>query len=306
MRGRRPDQQLLLVAIVFLGLASAVVRYVPGVEAVANATERALTPLQSGLSRGAKRIRATASRPGDAETLRARVEALTFENERLQNENLQVQDLKRENRQLRDELDFVHQRPDLDLMGASIAGHRVASEPGPILRSIKLDIGRADGLGPRMTVVNHRGLIGQITRLTDHWSDVMLITDPRSRVSGRIDRSGKTGMVFGLANGELIMRHIPQDQADQAGAAPNVQVGDIVETSGMSRRFPAQITIGQVIEVRQNDVAKWQEALIRPTVDFGALEVAMVLRDWVPDLQAEAEAAEEPGLVDEVEAETQP
>ncbi len=297
MQGKRPDQQLLLVAVLFLGIAGALVRYVPGAEALSQAAERALTPLQSGISQTSRRIRSTASQTSDVDRLRQRVDELTAENERLQNENLQAQDLRRENRQLRDELGFVHQRPDLDLMGAAISGHRVASEPGPILRSIKLDIGRSEGLQSRMTVVNHRGLIGQVTRLSEHWSDVMLVTDPRSRVSARIDRSGKTGMVFGSLSGELVMRHIPQNQED---AEPNVQVGDIVETSGMSRRFPAQIIIGQVMEVRQNDVAKWQEALVRPTVDFGALEVAMIIRDWVPDPDSELdeEAGDEADPVD--------
>lgn len=301
MTRKRPDQNFLFVAILFLGVAGVVLRYVPGIDALSTFAERSMTPVQQALRGGTLRIRAYASRGEDIDGLRRQLSQLTLENERLQNENLQVQDLKRENRQLRDELRFVHQRPDLDLMGASITGHVVASEPGPILRSIKLDLGIADGLSERLTVVNHRGLIGQVTRLTDHWSDVMLITDPRSRVSARIDRTGKTGMVFGTPTGALVLRHIPQNQS---GAAPNIQVGDIVETSGMSRRFPAQITIGQVVEVSQNDVAKWQEAVIRPTVDFGALEVAMVVRGWVPDLQAESD--EDSGLDSDAEEAVEP
>ena len=50
----------------------------------------------------------------------------------------------------------------------------------------------------------------------------------------------------------------------------------------MSQRFPGQITIGQVTEVRQNDVAKWQDATIRPSVDFDALELVMVVSNWRP------------------------
>jgi cell shape-determining protein MreC len=112
-------------------------------------------------------------------------------------------------------------------------------------------------------------------------------------------------MVFGSSTGELIMRHIPQDQADQPDAPPNVQIGDIVETSGMSRRFPGQITIGQVVSLRQNDVAKWQEAVIRPSVDFASLEIAIVVRNWIPDLLDELDDYGSADPVDEVAAETQ-
>ena len=93
------------------------------------------------------------------------------------------------------------------------------------------------------------------------------------------------------------MRHIPQDPE---GGPPNVQVGDIVETSGMSQRFPGQITIGQVVKVRQNDVAKWQEASIRPSVDFDALELVMVVTAWRPSAQGSGDPGAD-GAPDDVD-----
>jgi rod shape-determining protein MreC len=139
-----------------------------------------------------------------------------------------------------------------------------------------------------MTVVSHRGLVGQIVRLDEHWADVMLITHPRSHIKSRVDRTHATGMVSGLPSGELLMEHIPQNRDS---LTPNVQVGDLVETSGLSDRFPGQITIGQVILVKQNDAAESQEALIRPSVDFDALELVMVVTAWRPSPEAQAAPA---------------
>lgn len=277
MNRRRQRPSLMLASLALVWLASAVLRHVPGAEQLAARVDQVLSPVQSGLSSAAARLRLLAQPGQDAESLRKEVLRLATELDRLQVETQQLDDLKRENRELREQLGFRRLRPDLDLEGASIVGRSIASEPGPVLRSIKLDIGRRDGVAERMTVVSHRGLVGQVLRLDEAWCDVMLITHPRSRIVGRIGRSQATGIVFGLPGGELVMRHIPQDPE---GGSANVQVGDIVETSGMSQRFPGQITIGQVTTVRQNDVAKWQEATIRPSVDFDALELVMVVTAW--------------------------
>jgi hypothetical protein len=50
----------------------------------------------------------------------------------------------------------------------------------------------------------------------------------------------------------------------------------------MGGNFPKGILIGQVIEVRQRDFDVFQEAVIRPTVDFGRLEVVMVITNFDP------------------------
>jgi rod shape-determining protein MreC len=173
-------------------------------------------------------------------------------------------------------------------MGASIVGATVAHEPGHLTRAIKLDVGRADGVVPRMTVASPRGLVGQVVRATEHWSDVLLITDPSSAVAGRIDRSREAGMVFGSPSGELVMRYIPQDRPD---APPNVQVGDLVYTSGQSERFAPRLLVGQVILVRQNDFETFQEAVIRPSVDLNAIETVLIVTAWLP---REDEAAADP------------
>ena len=276
---RRPDQQLLFASIVVLGLAGALLRFVPGVAALSSAVEHALVPVEQGMSSAASWLRATASRDRDAASLQSELDATLVQLEELQIKMLQFEDLRRENSQIRQELQFAKDRPDLDLAGTSVIGNAVANESGPVVRSIKLDVGRKQGVEARLTVVNHLGLVGQVATAADTWCQVMLITHPKSRVAARVDRTGKTGVVVGTPTGELVMRYIPQDLED---TAPNVQVGDIVETSGMSQVFPPHLTIGQVIEVRQSDVAKWQEAVIRPTVDFSAVEVALVVMDWVP------------------------
>lgn len=290
MKHRPQDRQYLLVALVVLGLSSAIVEHVPGVKPLTEAAGRALTPVQSALTQATARIHAILGGTRDLEMLNAEILRLEDENARLKTDNLRLTSLQREVRDLRALMDFQNARPDLDLMGTSIVGGVAGWEPGHLTRSVKLDVGASQGVRLRMTVANHRGLIGQVVRVSDHWTDVLLITDPTSAVSARIDRSREAGMVFGSPNGDLVMRYVPQNQADMP---PKIQVGDLVFTSGQSQRFPPQILIGQVVEVRQDDYDTFQEAVIRPSVDFNALETAMLITAWTAPLDA-ADAAADP------------
>jgi rod shape-determining protein MreC len=76
-------------------------------------------------------------------------------------------------------------------------------------------------------------------------------------------------LIQGQADGTLVMRAIPQGDV--------VSVGDTVFTSGLGGNFPRQILIGQIIEVERKDYDLYQSAIVRPTVDFDHLEVALVI-----------------------------
>jgi len=276
------------MALAGLGLTSLAARYVPGMSTVSDAVGRALAPVQQTLTAASGRVREATSGTRELEALRQRNAELETQNAQLQADNLRLTSLERELRDLREKVGFKNERPDLDLLGASIVATRVGFDPGHLTHAIKLDAGRRQGLKTRMTVASQRGLIGQVVRVAETWSDVLLITDPSSAVAGRIQRTGEAGMVFGSPTGEIVMRYIPQDHPD---TPPNVQTGDLVYTSSHSQRFPPSLLIGQVIEVRQSDFETFQEAVVRPSVDLNALETVLVVTRWAPDATLSEEIA---------------
>jgi rod shape-determining protein MreC len=270
---RRTDRQALFMASLLAGLTSIAV-VDRAAAPLQDVTSRAFAPVQSvlrGVALGAARLTGGAR---DIAALNEQVRALQATNNQLAVDILKTNDLARENEQLRDLLDFARQRVDLDLRGASVIGRTIAEEPGTLRHTIKLDLGHSEGVEVGMPVANDRGLIGRVSRVGATWSDVLLITDPASAVQARIERSRETGVVFGTTNGELRLRFVPQD----IDGEPNVQVGDVVFTSGLSREFPQMIPIGQVITVDQSDVETHQEAVVRPTVDFTTLELVLVVQ----------------------------
>lgn len=274
---RRGDRQALLMAMVLVS-ATGVAVVDRAAAPLQDASGRALAPLQTALGSSAARVDAVAGRVRDMQALQSRLSELEVRNDSLEVENLKVRDLIHENDRLRDLLSFTRHRVDLDLRGASVVGRPLGVEPGNLIHTLRVDIGRRHGVDVAMPVANERGLIGRVMRAGTTWSDVLLVTDPSSAVQGRVERSRATGVVFGTTRGDLVMRFVPQDR----GGDPSVRPGDIVFTSGLSREFPAMIAIGQVVDVRQSDVQTHQEAVIRPTVDFTALELVLVVTDFEP------------------------
>jgi rod shape-determining protein MreC len=286
---RRPDRQLLLFAVVLLGASGLAAGRLPGTERLEAAVGGALTPVTRSLSALSDQVSAAISGAHTVQALRATNAELQAQNDRLEAEKQKYDDLTRELANLRRQLDFRGKRVDLDLSGASLIGRPAGEDPGNLRHIVRLDIGTEEGIRRRMPVAADRGLVGQVLAVSPAWSDVLLITDPESRVEGRVQRSGATGIVFGTPTGELVMRYLPQDSPD---GPPVVEVDDLVFTSGLSSRFPRLLLIGQVVAVHQLDVETHQEALIRPSVDFNALEHVLVVRDWRPP---DAAAADGPG-----------
>jgi rod shape-determining protein MreC len=132
-----------------------------------------------------------------------------------------------------------------------------------------------------MPVITDRGLVGRISDVGATWSRVLLIIDPQSTVNALTQSTRASGAVQGQADGSLVMRSIPQEDA--------VSVGDTVFTSGLGGNFPRQLLIGQIVEAERKDYELYQSAIVQPTVDFDHLEVVLIIADFEPVEETEPE-----------------
>jgi rod shape-determining protein MreC len=57
-------------------------------------------------------------------------------------------------------------------------------------------------------------------------------------------------------------------------------VGDIILTSVLGATFPKHLVIGQVSAIYKRDIEMFQQAEIKPTVDFDRLEVVLVITNF--------------------------
>ena len=68
------------------------------------------------------------------------------------------------------------------------------------------------------------------------------------------------------------MKYIPQEE--------EINVGDIVLTSGLGGSFPNRIVVGQVVKVERRDIELFQSAEIRPSAPLESLEMVNIIRNF--------------------------
>jgi rod shape-determining protein MreC len=125
-----------------------------------------------------------------------------------------------------------------------------------------------------MPVVTDQGLIGRIDAVIADAARVQLITDPASTVNVRLQNAEVDATLNGSVTGDVTLDQIPQDTA--------LQAGDLVLTSGLGGGYPADLIIGQVINVRARDFDLFQQATVQPVVDFNRLQIVLVITNFKP------------------------
>lgn len=231
-------------------------------------------PGQSGLSTLTNRFSSTFTNLRNYRSLQRRLTELERVTQSLGVENLRLQEVERENQRLRELLAFAETRPSFELQGGQIIARVIGQNATNYLNFAMIDLGSRHGIRVGMPVVNEQGLVGRINEVTETTSKVLLLTDPSSTVNAILQASRLTGVISGRPGDDPVIGFLPQ--------GTEIGVGEVVLTSGMGGKFPKGIHIGQVVEVRQRDVNVFQEAVVRPTVNFGRLELVMVVTNFDP------------------------
>jgi rod shape-determining protein MreC len=163
--------------------------------------------------------------------------------------------------------------------GYAIAPARVIAM-GPaqsFSRTVTINKGTSSGIRPDMTVLDHDGLVGRVLRADARTSTVLLIVDQASVVGGRLGSSLEVGFLKG--KGDISGRGRLDLQLVDDAATPGK--GDVVTTWGSRTGAPyvAGIPVGEVESVYASPRELSKQAVIRPFVDFSALDVVGIVVD---------------------------
>ncbi|MEB2288195.1 MAG: rod shape-determining protein MreC [Anaerolineae bacterium] len=158
-----------------------------------------------------------------------------------------------------------HEYVTCDVIGRGATG---------FVHSLQINCGRRDGVSLLDPVVTERGLVGRVAQVSATGAQVLLLSDPKSRVNARLQTTRDDGVVIGQLAGDLIMSFISIDAA--------VSEGDLVLTSGLGQTLPADLVVGQVLSASLAETELYQEARVRSLVDFDRLEIVQVLVNFEP------------------------
>ena len=227
---------------------------------------RRLAGREAALAAAARSLRQTISSPFRVSSILAENLALREERDRLLTDVAGLQAVRDENLELRRLFEFK-QKSDFALAAA----HVIAKSPEAGTHALLIDRGSDDGLRLEAPVVTGEGvLIGKIFKLERSTSQVLLLTDTRSRVGAAVQNSSKTqGIVQGKRGLSLEMRLIPQNE--------EISAGDIIVTSGIEPLTPRGLVIGRAQSVSTQERNPFKTAVIGSPVLFSNLSVVAVL-----------------------------
>lgn len=196
----------------------------------------------------------------------ALIEENTELKEQLLDARLKVQQnvsLAAENERLRNMLNATQNSP-LTTSVAFVSNINLSQKKQQII----IDQGTSQGLQVGQAVLSLDGVIGQVDVVSQQFSHVILITDSAHGLPVEILRNGIRTIAYG--NGEdLSLTEIP--------TSADIQVGDMVVTSGFGNRFPRGLQVAVITDVDISADRSFKTAHAEPFADLERLtEVFLV------------------------------
>ncbi len=164
---------------------------------------------------------------------------------------MRADQLERENAQLRALLDL---RPRLETK--TLAAEVLYDAQDPFTRKVVVDRGSSQGVVLGSPVLDDAGVLGQVTRVYPLTAEVTLVTDKDAAVPVINVRSQQRGVAYGAPQHHAMELRFMASNAD-------VQVGDMLQTSGLDGVYPAGMPVAKVVAVdRRADTAFARIAMV--------------------------------------------
>ena len=178
----------------------------------------------------------------------------------------QVEQLALENKQLR-ELLGLSQR--LETKGVAAAVLYDAADP--YTRKLIIDKGLLNGIKPSSPVMDEYGILGQVTHVLPLVSEVTLVTDREHAIPVLNTRTGARGVAYGESGGApLLELRFMATNAD-------IEVGDLLSTSGVDGIYPPGVLVGKVSKVERRAETAFARILCEPVGRVQGARHVMVL-----------------------------
>ena len=146
--------------------------------------------------------------------------------------------IKEENSELK-ELLLTSSKAKMKAMAAQI----LAVDTTIARQLVVLNKGKRNGVYVGQPVLDAKGVMGQIIDVGYMTSTVLLISDSKSAVPVRNNRTGERGILIGLNNlGQLSLINLP--------GTSSIAKDDLLVTSGLGRLYPEGYPVGRVVDVQ--------------------------------------------------------
>jgi rod shape-determining protein MreC len=122
---------------------------------------------------------------------------------------------------------------------------------------VLVDKGAGDGVYVGQAVLDAGGVFGQVARVGQLTSEVILVSDPAHAIPVQINRTGLRTIAVGTGDlSRLKLPYLP--------TSADVIAGDLLVTSGLGGGFPAGYPVGTIAEVKRDPAQSLADVDVKP------------------------------------------
>ena len=136
-------------------------------------------------------------------------------------------------------------------------------------KGVTINVGAKHGVKLSDVVVSNNALVGKVTAVSDGSSMVQLITDPASRIPGRVLQTREQVILEGNSTGYCQLKYVPR--------WAKLKKGDDIVSSDIGGYYPPSLPVATVIEVEIRGGALFQSVKALPKVNISKIEHVLVI-----------------------------
>lgn len=147
----------------------------------------------------------------------------------------------------------------------------IQADLSPFRQQILLNKGAKEGVEVGQPVIDAQGLVGVVLSITDHVSQVLLLTDTGFAVPVQSVRSGERAIAGGSGTGgELRLNYVPR--------TADFMEGDELVTSGLGGRFPAGYPVGVISSIQHDEGTRFTVIGVTPSAKLGQFRHVLLVK----------------------------
>lgn len=163
----------------------------------------------------------------------------------------------------------------------------IGVSPNPMMHKVMINRGTNDAVYEGQPVVDAYGLVGQVVEVGRSTSMVLLITDSSHALPVQLNRNGLRLVAEGQGDLEqLRLRHV--------SSTMDIQVGDLLVSSGLGQRFPAGYPVGLIERIEHDPGKPFATVTAKPMAELNRNRHMLLVFDRTHQLNAAKTRNQEP------------
>ncbi len=156
------------------------------------------------------------------------------------------------------------------LKGKVLTAQLLSVDLSPFTQQVLLNKGQSQGVYVGQPVIDEAGVMGQVIEAGPFTSRVLLTTDKLSSIPVQVNRNGLRTIAAGTGSPELLsLLYLPETS--------DIQVGDLLVTSGLGNVFPFGYPVGVVSLIKRKPGEYFIQVFAKPSAGINRSRQVLLL-----------------------------